>query len=71
MTDDLVVTELGVQVRDVVTGFTGRAIARAEYEFDATKVLVAGETKQSAGDARWIEESRLEPAPPGGTGFGS
>ena len=65
------VTKLGEQVRDVVTGFTGRAIGRAEYEFGVSQVLVAGETKQAAVDSRWIEEERLEPAPPGGTGFGS
>lgn len=62
---------LGKQYRDVVTGYVGRAIARAEYEFDSSKALIACETKQAPADARWIEEARLDdaPIPPGGTGF--
>jgi hypothetical protein len=52
-----------------VTGFEGEAIGRAEYLYEATTVLVASETKQAAADARWIPEARLEPSPPGTTGF--
>jgi hypothetical protein len=66
MSDDV---KLGERVRDRVTGFEGTAIGRAEYLYDVASVLVAAETKQAAADSRWLAETRLEPVPPGATGF--
>lgn len=63
--------ELGGKYRDVVSGFVGVAIARAEYLYEEPSVLVAAETRQAAADSRWIAEARMAPLPPGSTGFGS
>lgn len=65
--------QLGEQGRDVVTGFVGTVIARAEYLYEETSLLVVAETKQAAVDSRWIPETRVEPTgaksqPPGFSG---
>jgi hypothetical protein len=53
---------LGVQLRDVVTGFTGIATGRAEYLTGCTQYALApkvdadGKVQQS----EWFDEQRLE-----------
>lgn len=60
---------LGEKGRDVVTGFVGTVIARAEYLYEETQLLVAAETKQAANDSRWIPETRIEPTEAKAPGF--
>ena len=55
--------ELGAIVTDTVTGFTGIAIARAEYIYGSTRVEVQPVKLTGDGDlvnAKWIEEDRLK-----------
>jgi len=55
--------ELGAIVVDTVTGFTGIAVARAEYIYGSTRVEVQPTKLTSDGDmvkGKWIEETRLK-----------
>lgn len=64
--------ELGSKVRDVVSGFEGTVIARAEYLYGETELLVAARTDQSASDSRWVSARKLESLDGKvGTGFAS
>lgn len=61
---------MGVQARDVVSGFTGMVIARAEYLYEESQVLVAARTGQGSVDSRWIAERRVEQTDAKAPGFG-
>ena len=55
--------ELGAIVTDTITGFTGIAVARAEYIYGSTRVEVQPVKLTSDGDmvkGKWIEELRLK-----------
>ena len=55
--------ELGAIVVDTVTGFTGIAVARAEYIYGSTRVEVQPVKLTSDGEmvkSKWIEETRLK-----------
>ena len=59
--------KMGQQVTDNITGFSGVAVARAEYLYGCVRVAVEG--KEKPGDAIWFDEQRLtgeSPAKSGG-----
>ncbi len=59
---------LGSKVKDVVSGFEGVAMGRAEYLTGCTQYLVAPvklDKDNKLGDAHWFDEGRLSiTAPP-------
>lgn len=64
--------ELGVKVRDRVSGFEGMVTGRAEYLHSMSTVRVSPKALDTNGQpvgAVWIEEAQVEPAeakfPPG------
>jgi hypothetical protein len=54
--------ELGRQVHDKLTGFSGIAIGRVEYSYDPPSILVQPPVNKDGEyvEAKWIEEERLE-----------
>lgn len=54
--------ELGPKVRDIVTGYTGLAIARVDHLFSVPEIKVQLERLDDNGkpfDPVWFEESRV------------
>jgi hypothetical protein len=53
--------QLGVTVRDKITGFSGVVTGRAEYISGCTQCLVCPRVKDDGGmqDAHWFDEQRL------------
>lgn len=57
---------LGDRVKDLYTGFTGRATGRSEYIGGTTRILVEAESVKNAEPvSQWIDEPRLTFAPNG------
>jgi hypothetical protein len=56
------VINLGVEVRDRVTGFKGRVTGRADYISGCNQYLVQPDTKKDGDfvEGRWFDEHRLE-----------
>ncbi len=53
--------ELGIKVRDQITGFVGTVTGRAEYISGCTQCLVAPEAKGGDfKDGQWFDIQRLE-----------
>ena len=54
--------KLGSKVRDMINGFEGVAVARADYLYGCVRVLVEPQTLRDGNpiDAQWWDEQRLE-----------
>jgi len=54
--------DLGITVKDKITGFTGRTTGRAAYITGCDQYLVAPSVLAdgSCPDSRWFDETRLE-----------
>jgi len=53
--------ELGVKVKDNITGFEGTTVARAEYLNGCIQYQLEGDMPTKPGDDIWIDEQRLLP----------
>jgi hypothetical protein len=54
--------KLGSQVRDIISGFSGVAMGRAVYLYDAPKILVVPKKLKDAipFPGEWLNEKQLE-----------
>lgn len=54
--------QLGVKLRDRITGFEGRATASCAYITGCDQYLIQPQTKEDGSwvDARWFDDNRLE-----------
>ena len=54
--------KLGSRVKDRITGFTGIASGRAEYQFGCAQVLITPEGLKDGQplNAHWFDEQRVE-----------
>lgn len=55
--------QLGQKVKDVITGFEGLTVGRAEYLTGCTQVLVVPQRLTAEGkriDGEWFDEQRLQ-----------
>jgi hypothetical protein len=61
------IIELGVQVEDKVTGFSGIIIGRCEYLFGCTQYGICPRVGADGkrGDNEWIDEGRIKVVGPG------
>lgn len=54
-------TELGVKVKDLITGFEGRVTARCCYITGCNQLLVTAEAKEGKpGETVWFDEERCQ-----------